>query len=126
MHDKIHRPGRAVLALSVAVMLLLGACGPAAADATPTVDVQAIYTFAFQTLAAQQATQLALTPPTGTPSPTSAATLPPPPSPLATLRVWQSHSQGRWRRRDHLRQRGVRFGRDHPGWNHHRARKEIR
>ncbi len=68
------------------MFLLLSACAPGNADATPTLSVDAIYTAAYQTAAAQQATQLALTPPTDTPlPPTEAATLPPLPSPLPTF-----------------------------------------
>ena len=52
------------------LMLALSACGSANANATPTLSVDAIFTAAFQTLSAQQATQLALTPPTETPAPT--------------------------------------------------------
>lgn len=63
--------------------LLLGACGPAA-QPTPTVSIEAIYTAAVQTFQAQQATQMALTPPTSSPSPTAIVTLPPP-SPLSTF-----------------------------------------
>jgi hypothetical protein len=53
-----------LLALAVAALLALSACGPAKPEPTPTMSVDAIYTAAFQTLSAQQATQLALTPPT--------------------------------------------------------------
>jgi len=66
------------------IVVLLTACGSADADATPTMGVDAIFTAAFQTLEAQQATQLALTPPTNTPSPSPFPTLPPP-SPASTL-----------------------------------------
>jgi hypothetical protein len=65
--------------------LLLGACGPANADATPTQSVQEIYTAAYQTIIAQQATQLALTPPTSTLAPPTLAPTLPPPSPAATF-----------------------------------------
>ena len=64
-----------MIVLAIFLMLALSACGSANADATPTLSVDAIYTAAFQTLSAQQATQLALTPPTATSSPT------PPPVP---------------------------------------------
>ncbi len=70
------------------LVLLLTACGPSQANATPTQSVAEIYTAAFQTISAQQATQLASTPPTNTPLPSPTvvqATLPPPPSPLATF-----------------------------------------
>lgn len=46
------------------------------ARATPTVSVEAIYTSVYQTFTAQQATQQALIPPTGTPSQTPFPTLP--------------------------------------------------
>jgi hypothetical protein len=73
-----------MLVPALIVVLLLSACGSADADATPTMGVDAIFTAAFQTLEAQQATQLALTPPTNTPSPSPFPTLPPP-SPASTL-----------------------------------------
>ena len=60
--------------------LALSACGAGNADATPTLSVDAIYTMAYQTLTAQRATELALTPPTPTPTDTPAPTLPPPPT----------------------------------------------
>src|SRR5512138_20831 len=60
--------------LAVVLMLILSACGPQGPVATPTIDVTAVYTAAFQTLTAQQATQLALTPPTPVPSQTAAPT----------------------------------------------------
>ena len=70
---------RHLLIIVTAVLMLgLTACGPGNADATPTMSVDAIYTAAFHTLAAQQATQLALTPPTPSPSPTIAPTVAPP------------------------------------------------
>jgi hypothetical protein len=64
--------------LAVVAVFALGACGLGQPEPTPTMSVDAIYTAAFQTLSAQQATQLALTPPTSTPSQTPFATLPPP------------------------------------------------
>ncbi len=68
---------RALLTLSAAVgMLSLTGCGAKQPEATPTMSVNAIYTAAFQTLEAQQATQKALTPPTGTPTDTPFPTLP--------------------------------------------------
>ena len=69
-----------LLVLAVVLMLTLSACGAGNADATPTLSVDAIFTAAFQTLSAQQATQLALTPPTETPSPTPLPTLTPLPT----------------------------------------------
>ncbi len=80
-----HGKGRWLWAVCVPLLVLLAACGAANANATPTTSVQSIYTAAFETFSAQQATQLALTPPTNTPLPTSTATLPLPPSPIATL-----------------------------------------
>ncbi len=74
-HKKI---SPALFALAMLLALTLSACGSGKADATPTMSVDAIYTAAFQTFSAQQATQLALTPPTATPSPTLFPTLPPP------------------------------------------------
>lgn len=64
--------------------LILTACGSSPAGTTPTLSVDAIYTAAVQTFQAGQATQLALTPPTETPSPTLFPTLPPV-SPLPTI-----------------------------------------
>ena len=57
------------------MMMALRACGSANADVTPTLSVDAIFTAAFQTLTAQQATQQALTPPTVAPSATLFPTL---------------------------------------------------
>jgi hypothetical protein len=70
--------------LSALVLALSGACGSSAADTTPTPGVEEIYTAAFGTFQAQQATQLALTPPTATASPSPFPTLAVP-SPAATL-----------------------------------------
>ena len=75
MYKKINRYGHILILPALVLMLVLSACGPANADATPTMSVDAIFTAAFQTLSAQQATQLALTPPTETPLPTSSPTL---------------------------------------------------
>jgi Ig-like domain-containing protein len=61
-------------------VLTLAACGPAKPAPTPTMSVDAIYTAAFHTLTAQQATQLALTPPTPTATSTLQPTVPPPPT----------------------------------------------
>lgn len=84
MHKSRSRVSRWLGAVGVISTFILAACGGSPANSTPTLSVDAIYTSAFQTFEAQQATQLALTPPTDTPSPTSAATLPPP-SPLPTI-----------------------------------------
>ncbi|MFN2119953.1 MAG: NBR1-Ig-like domain-containing protein, partial [Anaerolineales bacterium] len=70
--------------LSALVLALSGACGSSAADSTPTLSVEEVFTAAVQTLQAQQATQLALTPPTATASPSPFPTLALP-SPVATL-----------------------------------------
>lgn len=62
--------------LAVTAMLTLSACG-AGGDQTPTPGIEAIYTAAAQTIAAQQATLQAQIPPTTTPSPTLFPTLAP-------------------------------------------------
>ncbi len=70
------------------LLMLLAACGSPNANANPTLSVEAIYTAAYQTLIAQQATTIALTPPTSTVTPTVGAALPtllPLPSPGATF-----------------------------------------
>jgi len=73
----MHR--RAIALVATALLLAtLTACGAQGPIPTPTIDVTAIYTSAFQTLAAQQATQAALTPPTATASQTAAPTVPVP------------------------------------------------
>ncbi|MFN2119954.1 MAG: NBR1-Ig-like domain-containing protein [Anaerolineales bacterium] len=69
---------------SILLGLSLTACGSSTADQTPTPGVEAIFTAAYQTFEAQQATELAMTPPTEIPSPTLFPTLPAP-SPVATL-----------------------------------------
>jgi len=71
----MNKSGNILIMLALVLILALSACGPSTADATPTLSVDAIFTLAYQTLTAQQATQLALTPPTEIPSPT------PPPLP---------------------------------------------
>jgi hypothetical protein len=76
--------GRNKLLPSLLLIVILTACGSPNADATPTLSVDQIFTAAAQTLQAQQATALALTPPTNTPSPSPFPTLPPP-SPAATI-----------------------------------------
>jgi hypothetical protein len=73
-HKKI---GHVLFSLVVLSALTLSACG-GNADATPTISVDAIYTFAALTFTAQEATQKALTPPTPIPSATPFPTLPPP------------------------------------------------
>ena len=84
MRTRNARIGPWSLVLSVLLVVSLTACGSAAANATPTLGVEAVFTMAFQTFTANQATQLALTPPTATPSPSPFPTLPPPPT-LATV-----------------------------------------
>jgi hypothetical protein len=69
----------------VTAILILSACGSASRVTTPTVSVDAIFTSAAQTFAAQMATQVALTPPSATAAPTATPTLPPPPAPIATI-----------------------------------------
>jgi hypothetical protein len=66
--------------LVASAALALSACGSAQATATPAMSVDAVYTAAFNTLTAQQATALALTPPTSTATATLFPTLPPPPT----------------------------------------------
>jgi hypothetical protein len=76
MQHTMSTKGAAILALAV---LLLTACGPSAADLTPTVDVSAIRTEAVSTFSIAL-TETALTVPTSTPTPT----LSPSPTPTAT------------------------------------------
>ncbi len=73
--------GVAVLAV-LAGIITLTAWGSSSGRAQPTLSVEAIYTAAFQTFTAERATQLALTPPTSTPSPTLFPTLPAPTQPV--------------------------------------------
>ncbi len=84
MNTTFRRTRRWLRAFAGLLPLLLSACGSANANGTPTLSVEAIFTSAYQTFSAQEATQLALTPPTSTPPPTLLPTLPPP-SPLATI-----------------------------------------
>ncbi|HSR20131.1 MAG TPA: NBR1-Ig-like domain-containing protein, partial [Anaerolineales bacterium] len=77
------------LTASLLLAVPLAACGTSDADATPTLSIDAVFTAAAQTLQAQQATQLALTPPTNTPSPSPFPTLPPA-SPLAPIGIVSS------------------------------------
>lgn len=71
------------LILSVLVVGSLSACGLQAADTTPTAGVEEIFTAAYETFQAQQATEMAMTPPTPLASPTLFPTLAPP-SPIST------------------------------------------
>ncbi len=80
-----HKIRRWLWALFVLLPLLFSACGPSNANATPSMSVDDIFTLAAQTIAAQQATQLALTPPTDTPLPPTPLPTLPPPSPFATF-----------------------------------------
>lgn len=73
--------GLAVLAILAGIITLF-AWGSSANRAEPTVSVEAIYTAAYQTFTAQQATQQALLPPTSTPSATLFPTLPIPTQPF--------------------------------------------
>jgi hypothetical protein len=75
--------GVAALAVVGGIFTLSAWASAARAAATPTISVDAIYTSAFETFSAQQATELALTPPTATASPTLFPTLPIPTQPLA-------------------------------------------
>lgn len=87
MHVEYQKHRHWLRAVSALLLFALAACGPAKATATPTMSVDAIYTAAYETLMAQQATNVALTPPTSTPAPTEAPTLPPLvlASPIATF-----------------------------------------
>ena len=75
MHIKKSKIRHLGIGFAIFLTLALTACGSASAEATPTLSVDAIFTAAFQTLSVQQATQLASTPPTATPSPTLFPTL---------------------------------------------------
>lgn len=80
MNDRPHKPRHSLQALSALLALaLLSACGPGK-NATPTMSVDAIFTAAYTTMIAQQATQLALTPPSPTATETPLPTLPPAPT----------------------------------------------
>jgi hypothetical protein len=72
---------RHILAVVIPLIAIAtSACGPSGPEPTSTMSVDDIYTAAFNTLSVQQATQLALTPPTSTPSPIPLPTLAPPPT----------------------------------------------
>lgn len=75
---------RLLLMATIPLSVTLAACGGSKANSTPTLSVEEIFTSAAQTFEAQQATELALTPPTETPAPTLLPTLPPA-SPLPTI-----------------------------------------
>ncbi len=84
MHTQTRKMAPWGLALCIVTVVSLTACGSSASNNTPTPGVEAVFTAAFGTFEAQQATALALTPPTAVPSPTLFPTLPPPPT-LATF-----------------------------------------
>jgi len=84
MINKKRRIGPWGLIFSILTAVSLTACGPSRANSTPTMSAEEIFTAAYNTLQAQQATLLASTPPTGTPTSSPSPTVPPP-SPLATL-----------------------------------------
>ncbi len=72
MRNKISSARRLVLSVAAAASLALSACNLGKAEATPTMSADAIYTAAFHTFTAQEATRLALTPSaTVTPQPSS-------------------------------------------------------
>jgi len=78
MYTKTGISRRLLLSASVPLFLVLAACGGPKATSLPTLSVEEIFTSAAQTFDAQQATEFALTPPTGTPVPAT-------PSPFPTL-----------------------------------------
>ncbi len=80
MRNQLRIVGLPFIMLSTALTFVLAACGSGSANATPTMSVDAIYTAAYQTLTVQHATELALTPPTATPSPQPSPTIAPPPT----------------------------------------------
>lgn len=78
MHRKWGIARGLMLLATMPLLLGLAACGGSKAGSTPTLSVEEIFTSAAQTFEAQQATELALTPPTATPQPPSPfPTLPP-------------------------------------------------
>ncbi len=79
MHATLTKSSLWLPLICVATLLGLSACGSAKAEATPTLGLEAISTFAAQTFTADMATNAALTPPTPVPSPTVL------PSPFPTL-----------------------------------------
>jgi hypothetical protein len=88
MHKESGIARRLLLWSTMPLLLTLAACGGSKANSTPTLSVEEIFTSAAQTFEAQQATELALTPPTDTPLPPSPfPTLPPasPAGPLPTI-----------------------------------------
>ncbi len=85
MPTDTRKTGRVLRSVSAAMLvLLLAACG-SPKPTTPTLSVNAIYTQAYETLVAAQATTVALTPPTPAASPTALPTLPAFPSAAAVL-----------------------------------------
>src|SRR5512146_1923603 len=84
MDDRLHKTRHSWRVLSALLLVVvLSACG--SGNATPTMSVDAIYTAAYNTMLAQHATQLALTPPTSTATLTPLPTLPPTSAALPTL-----------------------------------------
>jgi hypothetical protein len=77
MRNNVHNVRHLVFFLAAVTSLLLAACGSGNADATPTLSVDAIYTSAFYTLEAQQATIIAMTP-SATSTPLPSPTVPTP------------------------------------------------
>jgi Ig-like domain from next to BRCA1 gene len=84
MAMRSRRIGSSALIFTILTVISLTACGPAKVSGTPTMSAEEIFTAAYNTLQAQQATLLASTPPTGTPTSSPSPTVLPP-SPLATL-----------------------------------------
>lgn len=78
MHRKSGKSRRVLLLAAMPFFLMLAGCGGGKTTSIPTLSVEEIFTSAAQTFDAQQATELALTPPTGTPVPET-------PSPFPTL-----------------------------------------
>jgi len=70
MNSGHNKPGAWFLPVCAVAGMALAACGPSAADATPTLGLEAISTFAAQTFEANMATEAALASPTLPPSPT--------------------------------------------------------
>lgn len=75
MRNRLARHYHLLPVAAAIAVLTLGACAPSGPAPTPTMSVDAIYTSAAQTLTSQQATIIALTPPTPLPTQTPAATV---------------------------------------------------
>jgi hypothetical protein len=93
MRTQVNGQAHKLLVSSILFALVLAGCAPSEANITPTLSMDAIFTVAAETMRAQEATQLALTPPTDTPSPSPFPTLPPA-SPLPTLSIASSTPGG--------------------------------